>query len=379
MNEKAEFCPYGFQKENLISRMKETGVNGILLGSIENVYYTTCYTVLPSSGNPILYSLRKLFPFFSFISEDGEVALACWGYSTLGVKFGVDKIFGFSSTPEALATLTSMLKGKLPTGATLGIETSLPYFVLDLLNEKVKPGNLAIVDDYLLEMRLIKSEKELLLLKKSIEIIEKTLLELYDSVHIGMSRLDLTQEAKTRLFQNGAMGISHITFTFGKANPEIAIGETLDPNRLVVLDLGGIYKGYASDNRRYAYTGKVPNALNDHYMKMVEIVDRVGDTLIPGNKYSDIYQRVLDLYRANGIDFNKNPFNHVGHNIGLETEEDWLTDNPDQTVKTGMVINIELYTEAPNGDTIGNEETYVVSDQGPIRISTLPREIRSIS
>ena len=65
MNEEPIFKPYGFKKENLLPLMKQQKLKGILLNSPENVYYTTCYTVLPSSGNPILYTLRNVFPFFS--------------------------------------------------------------------------------------------------------------------------------------------------------------------------------------------------------------------------------------------------------------------------------------------------------------------------
>ena len=43
-----------------------------------------------------------------------------------------------------------------------------------------------------------------------------------------------------------------------------------------------------------------------------------------------------------------------------------------------MVINIELYTTAPNGAQIGDEETYIIEVSGPKRISTLPRKIHEI-
>ena len=47
-------------------------------------------------------------------------------------------------------------------------------------------------------------------------------------------------------------------------------------------------------------------------------------------------------------------------------------------VEAGMVICIELYSTAETGQQIGNEETYVIEDTGPRRISVLPREIRVV-
>ncbi len=100
-----------------------------------------------------------------------------------------------------------------------------------------------------------------------------------------MGRNELTREAKYRLIRNGAEGISHITFSFAQANPEFDIDEKLQEGKLVTLDLGAIYRGYCSDNRRYAYAGKVPAALEDTYRQMVGIVDAVGAALAPGASY----------------------------------------------------------------------------------------------
>ena len=148
------------------------------------------------------------------------------------------------------------------------------------------------------DLRLIKSEAEVECLKKSLAIIEQTCGELYGTLYLGMGRNELTREAKTRLMRNGCDGISHLTFSFAQANPEYDIDEKLEPGRLVTLDLGGIYKGYCSDNRRYAYPGKVPASLLERYEQMVEIVDGVGAALVPGASYASLMQLARDLYDA---------------------------------------------------------------------------------
>ena len=144
---------------------------------------------------------------------------------------------------------------------------------------------------------------------------------------------------------------------------------------MVTLDLGAIYGGYCSDNRRYAYTGAPPRAMTERYVTMVAIVDAVGALLVPGATYSTGFRRALELYEQSGVR-PLDRFTHVGHNIGLETEERWLDDNPEAVIRPGMAINIELYTHADSGEQIGDEETYIVSAAGPERVSMLPREIR---
>jgi Xaa-Pro aminopeptidase len=365
-------------KQRLRERMREQGLGGLLLTSPENVFYTTGYTALPSSGNPILYTLRNRLPFFSYIDGDGTITLLCWGFSAEGVDFGADRLVGFNDAAGALRAVSSVVGQALPAGQRLGIESTCPIYLVTLLQEQDLLGQAPVVADSLLaSLRLIKSPEEIALLKKSTEIIETTVAELYGLLHLGMSRLELMHEARHRMIRNGAMGISHITFSFAGANPEVAIDETLEAHRLATLDLGAIYEGYCSDNRRYAYCGQAPDSLLDRYAAMVEIVDAVGNALVPGARYADLYQLAIDLFARHDVPL-LGRFSHVGHNIGLETEEQWLDDDPVATVQAGMVINIELYSHAPTGEQIGNEETYVIQETGPIRISTLPRQIRLV-
>ena len=281
-----------------------------------------------------------------------------------------------NETREGVQSLQKHLQAELDAGQVLGVESTCPKYVLDAIENVGSSFEMVEIDDVMAGLRLVKSPAEIELMKKSTEIIETTLAELYDKIHLGMSRLELMQETKSMLYKNGATGISHLTFSFGKANPEIAIGEKLEEGHLITLDLGGIYKGYASDNRRYVYTGDIPDALLEHYNAMVEIIDATGDALVPGAKYSDIFKLAEAEFEKRGIV----PilFNHTGHNIGLETEEEWLTDDPGKEVREGMVINIEMYSVAPTGDIIGDEETYIIGADGPTRISVLPREIRVV-
>ena len=100
--------------------------------------------------------------------------------------------------------------------------------------------------------------------------------------------------------------------------------------------------------------------------------------MVPGSSFQHLFRLAQDQYAKHGIKALAR-FNHIGHNIGLETEERWLDDSPAHSIKPGMVINIELYSTMDGGEQIGNEDTYVIYESGPVRISHLPREIRQIA
>jgi Xaa-Pro aminopeptidase len=378
MNRLDRLFPIGFERSKFIASMKARGLTAVLLTSPENVFYTTGYTALPSSGNPILYMLRNRLPFFSFITADGSVTLLCWGFATWNMEFGADRVVGFNNLAEGVAALRSIVADSRAREAGLGIESSCPYFVLDAIDAISFGNQLAVIDGLVDELRLKKTAAEVECLQRSVDIIEATCGQLYDILRVGMGRSELMREARTRLLHNGADGISHLTFSFGQSNPEFDIDEALERNRLVTLDLGAIYRGYCSDNRRYAYSGKMPSELRERYQQMVEIVDGVGAALVPGTSYRTLMELAASLYAKHGVEPLPR-FNHVGHNIGLETEERWLDDDPSSHVQAGMVINIELYSMTSTGDQIGDEETYVISPSGPSRISRLPREIRELN
>ena len=356
--------------------MHDDGIDALLLTSPENVFYATGYTSLPSSGNPILYTLRNRLPYFAFVDDSGRTTLLCWGFSAEEVDFGADEIVGFNSFPTALEVLQGLLRERVAPGSRLAVEDTCPRFVLDAIAAAGTP-ELASADATLAALRLVKSDAEIALLRRSTEIIETTAAELFPLLHGGMSRREIMLEARTRLFRNGANGISHLTFSFGDSNPEVEADEPLAPGRLITLDLGGIVDGYCSDNRRYAYLGDVPPALQARYDAMVAIVDGVGAALVPGAIYADLFRLALGLFDEHGIEL-MGRFTHVGHNIGLETEEQWLGEEEDLVVREGMVINIELYSLDESGQQVGDEETYVIGANGPERISLLPRVIHEI-
>jgi Xaa-Pro aminopeptidase len=372
------FSPLGLNRARMLELMAEHGLAAMLLTSPENVFYTSGYTALPSSGNPILYTLRNRLPFLTYIDDEGKVTLLCWAFSTEGVDFGADEAVGFDDLAGARRAIQSVLGERLASEARLGVESTCARWVLELVAGCAGNLTLGSADGVLSELRLIKSDEEVALIAASTELVEWTVSELLDELRPGGSRVALMREAKERLYRHGADGISHVTFSFATQNPEVEIDETFEEGRLATLDLGAIVGGYCSDNRRYAYCGEIPAPLQSRYEAMVQIVDEVGAALRPGTVYADLQQLAVDLFARNGIPMLKR-FTHVGHNIGLETEEEWIDDSAGRTIQAGMVINIELYSHLETGEQIGNEETYVVEDSGPRRLSVLPRQIRSIT
>ena len=410
--------------------MQESGISSIILTSPENIFYVTGYPLIPSAGNPILHTLTNQFPVALCVDSKGRTMLACWLVSTLGAQFGVDdlllyldrsgaevelrkivdhvagQIYGSASAGSDIGDADTdgidagvtqsdekmtdekmtdeVVVGRVgadeasineiqTSEAKIGIESTCPYYLTSMLEAAgITNSRLVEIDDLMLDLRTVKSTREIFALEESIHIVEQAVSELFGVLHVGMSRLELIRRAKEIMAGHGASGISHVTVSFGRENPEVAIDEILEPDRLVTLDLGAFYNGYASDNRRYAYTGQPPRELLDTQQLMVGIVDQVGQSLMPGVTEGEVFQLAVDLFGEHGLD----PFfDHVGHHIGLQTEERWILRESKRVLQPGMVINVELYTPVEGIDFVGNEETFVIEKGGSRRISRLSRDI----
>jgi Xaa-Pro aminopeptidase len=366
------FKPVGLDHPRLFALMQERKLDGIFLSSPENVFYTTGYPTLPSSGNPIVYALRNQLPYFSFIGSDGQITLLCWGGAAMGIDYGTEDVRMYFTYQMSVDELVAFIGEKLHPGCAVGVESTFPHYAVLLLLEHASPAKILIADDILHQLRLIKSAAEIERIRKSTQIVDQAVKELAQNLRLGMSRLELIQEAKVRMIKNGAHGVDHVTVAFGSANPEVALGEILEENQIVTLDLGAVYEGYVSDNRRLAYTGAVPEALKQLHQKLCWVVAEMGKALRPGKTFAELHAYAYDLYAQAGVD----PlFLHVGHSIGLQVDEHWLMGDDQTVVEKGMVLNIELYSPSDEGVMIGDEETFVVTGGEAEKLSTLPVDI----
>jgi Xaa-Pro aminopeptidase len=366
------FKPVGLDRPKLFAMMRERRLDGVFLSSPENVFYTTGYPCLPGSGNPIIYALRNQLPFFSFIGKDETITLLCWGGAAMGIDYGADDVRMSFTYQMAVDDLAALIAEKLAPGCAVAVESVFPYYAAQLIMEHAQPSRIEVADDLINPLRLVKSKAEIERILKSTQIIDQTVQELAQSLRLGMSRLELIQEAKYRLIKNGAHGVDHITVAFGAANPEVALDEVLEENQLVTLDLGAVYEGYVSDNRRIVYTGQIPETLQAMHQKLCWVVAEIGKALQPTKTFSDLHAYAYELYAQAGID----PlFLHVGHSLGLQVDEHWIMGEDPTPIQTGMVLNIELYSPSDDGVLVGDEETYVVTDRGVEKLSQLPVDI----
>ena len=366
----------GLDRTAAAKLIRKARVDGVLFTSPENVFYTTGAHTLPGTGNPILFALRSSLPTLSYVDAEGKVTLFVWIGAAMGIDYAETDVRTFIDRSGAEEELASFLKERVSGGARVGVESSCPFWALGLVEGVMGRENVLLADQIPFELRLVKSADELDLIWRSARIVEAAVSDLGERIRVGVSRLELAQDARRFLIERGATAVDHLTIAFGPSNPEVLTDEALREGQLVTLDIGAVLEGYVSDNRRLFYSGaSVPEATRKLHSILVSIVDAVGAALKPGAAFSEVYALAVSLFEREGL---QPMFFHAGHSIGIQTEEAWISADSPLKVQEDMVLNIELYAPDESGVMVGDEETFVVGSEGGWRVTVSPREIRTV-
>lgn len=367
--------PLGYDPSKSSKLMAEKGVDGMVLTSCENVFYTTGLPVTRGQVNPILFALANQFPSYSVVQSDGTPVMITWAGALMGHEFWVKDIRSAYVKGGTNEELFSCIKEKFKPGAKIGIESSAPYSVVEKTRSLIGGAEFVVVDDILERLRAVKSKEELEMMTRSLDITERAVGILQEEITPKTTGYGLISRAESLLFELGASGVDHTTMAIGHSNPEIPEDVASKEGDVFTLDLGAILHGYASDNRRLAIRGEPPDELRRAHEDMVSAVVETGKSARPGMTFAEICDATDGRYAS----VKRDPlFITVGHTIGIQTEELPIARSSPVRFEEGMVFNIELYTRVENGGFIGTEDTFVLEKNGSRQISKLPHDIKVV-
>ena len=167
----------------------------------------------------------------------------------------------------------------------------------------------------------------------------------------------------------------------GGPGPNPAVGKgpggwELRDGDAISVDLVGGWEGYLADATRTFFRG-TPNPLLAEALAVCEAILADLETLmVPGIPAEQLYLRGLELATAAG--FGEHWMGHgssrvkfVGHGIGLEiNERPFLAQGFAEPLVAGNVIAVEPKLVFPGVGAVGIENSYVVREGGPERLTT---------
>ena len=170
------------------------------------------------------------------------------------------------------------------------------------------------------------------------------------------------------------------------ALPQGAGRKQLQRDEPILIDLVFGYNGYFVDKARTFAVGSLSKESIEAYRLCRAIQEEVLCRLKPGKPCSELYREVVQIFENRtplwphfmGCEDNKVAF--LGHGVGLELDE-WplLTAGFEEVLRPGMTLAIEPKLFPPGTGGIGLENTYLVTDEGPEKITDFPDDLVIIS
>lgn len=259
--------------------------------------------------------------------------------------------------------------------------------------------NIKSIDRDLMAVRAIKSEYELLLMRKSGKIHENVLENIVPHIlQEGMSEADLATELYSVMIKEGHHGVSrfgmfetemvlgHICFGessiypsyFDGASGNYGLGPAvpligsrkrkLRKGDLVYIDIGSGVDGYHTDKTTtYMFGQKPEEYIQEAQKKCVEVQNDIARLLIPGAIPSEIYHTIMGNldkdFLENFMGFGSRTVRFLGHGIGLQIDElPVIAEGFNEPLHKGMVFALEPKKGIKGVGMVGIENTFIVGN-----------------
>lgn len=285
---------------------------------------------------------------------------------------------------------------------TIYLETEkVPLAMSQRLQKHFKYTNIKSVDMTILNLRSIKSEFELSLLKKAGQIHKKVLEDRVPQIlEEGMTEAELAVKLYSIMIEEGHHGIArfgmfdteillgHICFGKGSIYPTYFNGpggnygmnpavpllgshhNKLKKGDLVFIDIGCGVEGYHTDKTMtYMFGKSIPEYAIQEHKKCVQIQNKIASMLTPKAAPSNIYNSVINALDAEFIEnfmgYGDHQVRFLGHGTGLVIDEMPVIANGfDNPIEEGMVFALEPKKGIKDIGMVGIENTFLVTPDG---------------
>lgn len=375
-------------------RLKEKGIDlALLIQNVDLFYFTGTvqngYLFIPQEGEAVFFVQKDL------ARAAAESPLKCI------------KIASVKDLPHLF--LEHGLKGK-----RVGMELDvIPVSLFNRIKGLFPEWDILSVSDEVREIRSIKSDFEIRQIKKSGEIITRVFSSVKDHLRVGMSELELdgilvsigrslghqgflrmrglNQEMMNIHVLSGETG-SVTSFCDGPLSghgvtPAVAQGSSarrIGRNEPVVIDYGGGYNGYVTDETRTFVIERLKENFEKACQVALDIFAETESFAKTGVLPSQVYERAVQRATREGLADNFMGYGEakvafVGHGLGLEINElPIISRGGRKPFQAGMVFAFEPKFVFPGEGAVGIELDYIVREDRLERVTQFPKELCSL-
>ena len=332
-------------------------------------------------------------------------------------QYGADNAYSINSLDQMMPDLLAGVKNiYFSMSAPCGVDIKISHWMEDIRKNTragaEPPNNLLSLDSILHEMRLIKEDHEMNLMKKAADITTEAHIRAMQAVTPGMYEYQLEAEYLYAFNKNGARSPAYNSIVGGGNNScilhYVENNDELKDGDLVLVDAGCEYQYYASDvTRTFPVNGKFSPEQKEIYSIVLEAHRQSMEQAKPGNKWNLMHEKsvevivegLLDLGLLKGTkeqviekgDYSKFYMHRIGHWLGMDVHDvggykqdgDWreLEKGMVMTVEPGIYIldSLEDVDDKWKGIGVRIEDDIVITDSGfEVLTPNVPRTIEEV-
>lgn len=340
------------RSEKLLKLLNELNVDGIFLTDLYNLRYFAGFT---GTTGVALATKKGNFFYSDFrYRSQAEAQVSKMGFEFKEVSRGSLKYVGEHAEELGLKKI--------------GFEDNNVTFATYQKLKEIFKAELVPVGEKIMYERMVKSDEEILMIKKAIEISDIAFSEALKVIKEGVSERELSAYMEYVQKKNGAEDKSFNTILASgvrSAMPHgVASDKKIQKEEFITMDFGAYYNGYVSDMTRTVYYGNNITERHKEIYNLVLEAQILGiNTIKEGMMSDDVDKVVRNFLTEKGYG---EYFGHgLGHGIGVEIHElPYLSSVSHIELKENMVVTSEpgLYFDGWGGVRI--EDDVVVKKDG---------------
>jgi Xaa-Pro aminopeptidase len=235
------------------------------------------------------------------------------------------------------------------------------------------------------QLRIVKQEQEITLLRKACQITHEAFMEMLLHVHAGVMEYALEASLLHSMVRRGSRGFAYTPIVAAGANScvlhYIANSLSCQPGDLILLDVGAEYANYSADmTRTVPVDGRFTKRQREVYDAVLAVMQEAKKLLMPGATLPQYHQEVGKLMEEQLLQLGlltskevrdaplsrpayKKYFMHgTSHHLGLDTHD---VGHAHQPLAEGMVLTVEPGIYIPEeGIGIRLEDDVVIREGG---------------
>lgn len=259
---------------------------------------------------------------------------------------------------------------------TIGFEQDYMFYGLYDLLSKNSTFELVPTMDVIEDIRMIKTNKEIALLKDAAKVADETYFHILDLVRPGMTEKQIAEEMGLFMERQG-LEIGHVSLQSGYRAAQAHGKPTekiIEKGEMVVVDFGASNQGYRSDMCRTFAVGEPSDKFKEIYDVVLQSLLLCLNNLKPGLWDQEADKFMKDYIREKGYEGFEGT--GTGHGLGIDTHEiPYLSVKKDKKLKPGMVLAVEPGIYLPEEVGVRIEDNLLITEDGHENWTTSSKEL----